>query len=108
MESEKGMAPLPRDVTPRSATQREGTRSGRFQPGELVAGRYRIVALLGRGGMGEVYRAEDLRLEQPVALKFLRAEIVADSAARERFRAEVKLARSVTHQNVCRVHDSAR
>ena len=105
MESEKEAVPPSRAETPGSAAQREAARAGRFQPGELVAGRYRIVALLGRGGMGEVYRADDLRLEQPVALKFLRAEIMADSAARARFLAEVKLARSVTHANVCRVHD---
>jgi len=55
--------------------------------------------------MGEVYRADDLVLEQPVALKTLRAEIGADPAARARFLSEVKLARSVSHPNVCRVHD---
>jgi len=77
----------------------------RFQPGELVSGRYRIVARLGRGGMGEVYRADDLVLDQPVALKSLRAEIGADPAARARFLSEVKLARAVSHPNVCRVHD---
>jgi len=61
--------------------------------------------MLGRGGMGEVYRADDLVLEQVVALKFLRPEISADPASRNRFRSEVKLAREVTHPNVCRVHD---
>lgn len=50
-------------------------------PGALVAGRYRVIALLGRGGMGEVYRADDLTLEQPVALKFLPASAAVWSSS---------------------------
>ncbi|HEX5760394.1 MAG TPA: serine/threonine-protein kinase [Thermoanaerobaculia bacterium] len=76
-----------------------------FAPGELFAERYRIVALLGRGGMGEVYRADDLRLGQTVALKFLPAELAQDRDRLERFYAEVRLAREVSHPNVCRVYD---
>jgi serine/threonine-protein kinase len=71
----------------------------------LLAGRYRIIALLGRGGMGEVYRADDLTLGQPVALKFLPDEAARDEALLERFRNEVRIARRVSHPNVCRVYD---
>jgi len=77
----------------------------RFVPGDVLAGRYRIVSLLGRGGMGEVYRAEDLRLEQPIALKFLPLELVGDEDHRRRLFEEVRVARRVSHPNVCRVHD---
>jgi serine/threonine-protein kinase len=77
----------------------------RFLPGTLLAGRYRIVALLGRGGMGEVYRADDLTLGQQVALKFLPADAGANDGALVRFRSEVRMARQVSHPNVCRVYD---
>ena len=78
---------------------------GRFLPGSLLADRYRIVALLGKGGMGEVYRADDLTLGQPVALKFLPEEAAKDAALVERFRGEVRISRKVSHPNVCRVYD---
>ncbi|MFZ0859477.1 MAG: serine/threonine-protein kinase [Candidatus Sulfotelmatobacter sp.] len=78
---------------------------GRFLPGRLVASRYRIIALLGKGGMGEVYRADDLTLGQAVALKFLPDEAARDEALLERFRNEVRMARRVSHPNVCRVYD---
>jgi serine/threonine-protein kinase len=70
---------------------------GRFLPGRLLAGRYRIIALLGRGGMGEVYRADDLTLGQSVALKFLPEEADKDEALLERFRNEVRISRRVSH-----------
>jgi serine/threonine-protein kinase len=60
----------------------------RFAPGSLIAERYRIISLLGRGGMGEVFRADDLTLDQPVALKFLPESMIDDSML-ERFRNEV-------------------
>ena len=62
----------------------------RFTPGTLLAGRYRIVSPLGKGGMGEVYRADDIRLGQPVALKFLSAVFAADSGRIERLVDEVR------------------
>jgi serine/threonine-protein kinase len=71
----------------------------------MVAERYRIVGLLGRGGMGEVYRADDLKLGQPVALKFLPEHLLSDGAALARFHREVRIARQVSHHNVCRVYD---
>jgi hypothetical protein len=78
---------------------------GRFVPGTLLAGRYRIVALLGRGGMGEVYRATDLTLGQPVALKLLPPEASRNQRLLERFHGEVRVARQVSHPNICRVYD---
>jgi serine/threonine-protein kinase len=81
------------------------SNEGRFLPGRLLAGRYRIVALLGKGGMGEVYRADDLTLGQAVALKFLPDEAARDEGLLERFRNEVRIARRVSHPNVCRVYD---
>src|SRR5437899_676372 len=78
---------------------------GRFTPGQIIAQRYRVVALAGRGGMGEVYRAEDVTLGQVVALKFLPEALTQDAAALARFHAEVRTARQVSHPNVCRVFD---
>jgi serine/threonine-protein kinase len=78
---------------------------GRFLPGTVLAGRYRIAGLLGRGGMGEVYRATDLTLGQAVALKFLPESLAQDERAMARFYNEVRIARQVTHPNVCRVYD---
>ncbi|HEX8651530.1 MAG TPA: serine/threonine-protein kinase [Pyrinomonadaceae bacterium] len=79
--------------------------NARFVPGTILAERYRIVGLLGRGGMGEVYRADDLKLGQPVALKFLPEHLLSDGAALARFHREVRVARHVSHRNVCRVYD---
>src|SRR5258708_29321349 len=73
---------------------------GRFAPGTVLAGRYRIVALLGRGGMGEVYRADDLTLGQPVALKFLPQVTHSDEEMLARLRGEVRIARPVSHPHV--------
>jgi len=79
--------------------------ASRFRPGDVLAGRYRMVSMLGRGSMGEVYRADDLKLGQPVALKFLPAGLELDATALACLLDEVKLARQVTHPNVCRVFD---
>jgi hypothetical protein len=78
---------------------------GRFAPGTILGGRYRVVGRLGRGGMGEVYRADDLKLGQPVALKFLPSEVDHDPARLTQLHTEVRMARQVSHPNVCRVYD---
>ena len=78
-----------------------------FFPGQRLGDRYRIGALIGKGGMGEVYRADDLKLGQPVALKLLPPALALDPDLLERFYAEVRLARQVSHPNVCRVYDVA-
>ena len=78
---------------------------GRLAPGAIIAGRYRLVALLGRGGMGEVYRTEDLTLDQPVALKFLPEGAAVDDAKLAQFHNELRVARQVSHKNVCRLYD---
>jgi hypothetical protein len=110
-------APMERPATPTapttpltpagSNTSVSGLASdgGRFIPGAMVTDRYRIVGLLGRGGMGEVYRADDLKLGQPVALKFLPPGLEQNPARLERFLNEVRTALKVTHPNVCRVYD---
>lgn len=77
----------------------------RFSPGAVIADRYRIERLLGRGGMGEVYKAQDMTLGTTVALKFVLAQRAGDPLWLERLRQEVRLARQVTHANVCRVFD---
>jgi len=83
----------------------ESIDDARFVPGTILADRYRIIGLLGKGGMGEVYRADDLKLSQPVALKFLPDRFLSDGAALARFHREVRVARQVSHRNVCRVYD---
>jgi serine/threonine protein kinase len=79
-----------------------------FQSEQLVAGRYKIVRFIGRGGMGEVYEADDLELRERVALKTVRPEAALDRSAIEHFKREIQLARKVTHPNVCRIFDLGR
>jgi serine/threonine protein kinase len=106
-------APVPRDSPPRGGSGPQRTPShtsdfgyeARYVPGATLAERYRIVSPLGKGGMGEVYRAEDLKLGQTVALKFLPKSLAHNAEALARFTREVRLARQVSHPNVCRVFD---
>lgn len=93
------------DDQTRLLTPAEEVGEARFLPGVLLAGRYRIVRPLGRGGMGAVYLADDLRLGQSVALKFLPPAFSRDSRQLAQFHNEVRVARQITHPNVCRVYD---
>src|SRR3989442_2232093 len=88
-----------------STTSFDAIDDARFVPGTMLAERYRIVGLLGKGGIGEVYRADELKPGQPVALKFLPEHLLSDGAALARFHREVRVARQVSHKNVCRVYD---
>lgn len=76
-----------------------------FSADQVVAGRFRIVKTLGHGGMGEVYEAFDLELRDSVALKTIRHDIGSDPRFIERFKREVQGSRTISHSNVCRVHD---
>ncbi len=73
--------------------------------GTTLANRYEIIEELGKGGMGRVYRVEDTKLKQEVALKLIKPEIAKDKKTIERFRNELKLAREIAHRNVCRMYD---
>src|SRR5579872_4231093 len=76
-----------------------------FTPGQVLAGRFRVVRFVARGGMGEVYEVEDLELNERVAVKTARFETSRGTNDVERFRREIQLARKVTHPNVCRTFD---
>ncbi len=104
-DSGSGSAPTSASRVGRFSVSRDSLEASRFLPGDLVGDRYRIVGLIGKGGMGEVYRADDLTLQQPVALKFLPIDLNKDPDRLTRFRNEVRIARQVSHSNVCRVYD---
>lgn len=97
----------PTVASPRTPSYPSGDSSshGRFVPGTVIAGRYRIVGRLGTGGMGEVYRADDMKLGQTVALKFLPPSLGDHPSSLARLHNEVRVARQVAHPNVCRVYD---
>lgn len=76
-----------------------------LKPGTLLAGRFRLVRALGRGGMGAVFEAEDSLTRERVALKTILPEVARDEQAMGRFRRELQLARKITHPNVCRVNE---
>jgi len=97
--------PLIDQVQPDVEMLRQTIHNRAFRIGQTVQGRFAVTAFLGEGGMGEVYEASDLQLDESVALKTVRVDQAADPKARDRFRQEIQLARRVTHPNVCRIHD---
>ena len=83
----------------------EKRQTASFSPDDLLAGRFKVMRFIARGGMGEVYEAEDQELNERVALKTVRFEMAHREHAIERFKREIQLARKVTHPNVCRTFD---
>ncbi len=79
--------------------------AGELSPGATLGGRYRIISTLGAGGMGVVYKAHDLELDDVVALKMLRPGVLLDAEQLDRLKSEIKLARRITHPNVLRTFD---
>ncbi|MCZ7681848.1 MAG: serine/threonine protein kinase [Sandaracinaceae bacterium] len=94
-------------ISEHDETLAAGLPAGEAGPagGQLIAGRYELASMLGRGGMGCVYRVRDRELDEIVALKVLHRDLLASDGMLERFRQEVKLARRVTHKNVARTYD---
>jgi serine/threonine protein kinase len=78
---------------------------GELTPGSTFAGRYQVIEELGRGGMGTVYKVFDKEISAKVAIKLLKPEVVSDKSIIERFRNELKVARDISHQNICRMYD---
>ena len=102
MESQPTGATFGRDA---DATRTSLGTPGSFRAGDVLCDRFRVVRFIARGGMGELYEAEDVALGERVALKTIRSEIAADERVHQRFRREVQLARKVTHSNICRIFD---
>jgi tetratricopeptide (TPR) repeat protein/predicted Ser/Thr protein kinase/TolB-like protein len=76
-----------------------------LEPGTVLAGRYEILDVLGKGGMGSVYKAQDQELDRLVALKVIRPELARNAAIVDRFKQELRLSHLVTHKNVIRMYD---
>ncbi|MFB0566599.1 MAG: serine/threonine-protein kinase, partial [Candidatus Aminicenantaceae bacterium] len=100
----KCATPLKEDI-PVSHTKTIETPKEELSRGSTIASRYEVIEELGKGGMGRVYRVEDTKLKQEIALKLIKPEIASDKKTIERFRNELKTARMIAHKNVCRMFD---
>jgi formylglycine-generating enzyme required for sulfatase activity/tRNA A-37 threonylcarbamoyl transferase component Bud32/dienelactone hydrolase len=118
MNCVKCQTPIPEDArycskcgTPAGSSDETATLTmlvgpgGEPAPGSLLAGKYRILEMLGRGGMGIVYKAEDTKLHRTVALKFLPPHLVRSEEWRERFLMEARAAAALSHPNICTIHE---
>ena len=81
------------------------TSAEKFNRGTVFASRYEIIEELGKGGMGTVYKVDDTKIGQDIALKLIKPEIASDKKTIERFRNELKTTRMISHRNVCRMFD---
>ena len=103
VDAHSPIAQSPRPASPRSI--RPQIAAPLLEVGDVLAGRYEILQLLGEGGMGAVYKAQDRELDRPVALKLIRPELASSSSMLARFKQELLLSRQVTHKNVIRIYD---
>jgi CheY-like chemotaxis protein len=102
----EGAPPDPRARVSAAATVADVDSSPNLTAGQLFAGRFEILQIVGSGGMGTVYRAHDRELGEDIAIKVIRPQLLAaDDTLRERFKSEIRLARRISHQNVVRTHD---
>jgi len=102
---ECGTRIIPSEEIPASPTKTLETPNEELTRGSTFAGRYEIIEELGKGGMGKVYRVEDKKIKEEVALKLIKPEIASDKKTIERFRNELKIARKIRHKNVCAMFD---
>ncbi len=100
-----GIGLISRQQAAVSTTKTLESTVNKIARGTTFAERYEIIEELGAGGMGKVYRVYDKKIQVEIALKILKPEIAADKKTIERFRNEIRLARDITHKNVCRMHD---
>src|SRR5579884_1003886 len=96
---------FPLSVRVRPPTPPTAARTASIGEGEHIAGRFHVRRFVGRGGMGEVYEADDQLSGVRVALKVVRPDLGGDARIRDLFRSELQVARQITHPNVCRIHE---